>query len=129
MLNLFRTIAIATVVLAAVAAGMLTFRVPLTETAVDVMAKTRPELFANATVTDSAPEFHQRFPDGTYESELIEYLESEGFTIEVQANQLRKATLRIVRSDCGEEIDVSWYINAAGKIHNTSAYAEDSLCW
>jgi hypothetical protein len=92
-----------------------------------IASERRPALLTDAKWRDpaSARMFSSRFPDGVQESELIEWLESNKFTIDKETGRAN----RLIQSlPCNEVIEVTWWLQADGTIAGAEAKVSEAGC-
>jgi hypothetical protein len=96
-----------------------------------LIAERRPALLADAMWKEpaSARMFLARFADGVQESELIEWLESNEFTIDRDYGRGHGvATRRVYGFPCNEGIKVSWSRRPDGTIADAEVLVSEKGC-
>ena len=111
----------------ALGAAALIYREPLALGVAFLAAERRPSLLSDARWKDpaSAEKFSSRFADGTRESELLEWLGSNGFTISEDAERARKL---VQGFPCNEGIEVNWSRQPDGTIASAQAEVFEAGC-
>ena len=88
------------------------------------LSERRPSLLTDAEWGRPAPEFQNRFREGTREAEMLGWLKVNGFQVDERG---RQAT-RLVRSlPCNESIEVSWRTTDR-LIRESSAVVSEAGC-
>jgi hypothetical protein len=90
-------------------------------------AERRPALLSDAKWKNpaSALMFSSRFANGVHENELIDWLESNNFTVDRKAGRAS----RLVQSlPCNEAIEVTWSRQPDGTIAGTEALVSEAGC-
>ena len=91
------------------------------------ISERRPALLSDAdwNAPASAHAFKERFPPGTPEAQLLEWLESNNFAIDWSAGQAE----RLVRSlPCNEYIQITWTRSPPDKLGDVEARVTEAGC-
>lgn len=114
----FAALLVALILLVALTWNWMTFAVAL------ALSESRPSLLTGAEWGRPAPEFQNRFREGTSETELLDWLKVNGFQIDERGGH----AARHVRSlPCNESIAVSWR-TANRLIRESSAVVSEAGC-
>jgi hypothetical protein len=96
-------------------------------TAAFVLAERRPALLVDAQWNDptSAQRFSNRFRPGTSEGELLAWLETNEFTVDLGAGQ----AARLIHSlPCNERVEINWSKTSGDTIASAEARVYEAGC-
>ena len=115
----------ATAVVALAAFAALNWQSLLLASAV-VTSDQRPALLSDAewSKPETARAFRQRFHAGVPESDLLTWLRTNGFQVDIAA---RRAFLMVKGVPCAEQASVAW-VAAKGKISRSEAVVTEAGC-
>jgi len=89
--------------------------------------ETRPRLLDDAewNKPQTAVEFNKRFAAGSRQSDLLTWLQANGFEIDLG----NRAASRIIKAlPCNEAVEVEWEANSAGALNGARATVREAGC-